>query len=225
MLEREVRRDVIARFRRTVERHELPSIGEDPFQGLINVGIRELAHWLLDLQALPLRHFELRADLQIEFERHGAFLGHFHGIHIEIGLADGRKVVIVVDLRKAIHQQFALDAAGDLFAEAVLDQFPRRVARAEAGHVRLRHQFAILFVQVAINVLARHGHGNVPLTGAAIGNLNVQIQLRAFFLALLAFIGDRLVSDELFGFQRPRASQGFFVVLIFVCHNIPPPAK
>ena len=136
-------------------------------------------------------------------------------------LADGRKVVIVVDLGKAVHQQRALDAAGDLLAKAILDQFPRRMAGAETGHVGLRHQLAELFVQVAIDVLARDGHGDVPLAGAALVDLDLQVQLGAFFLALVALIGDRLVGDELFGFQSPRILQGFLVVWIFLCHDVP----
>ena len=118
-----------------------------------------------------------------------------------------------MDLGQAVHQQRALDPADDILAKAVLDQFPRRMAGPETRHVGLRHQLAELLVQVAIDVLARHGHGDVPLAGAAVVDLDVQVQLGTFFLAFFALIDDRLVGDEFFRFQGPLVLQGFVVVL------------
>ena len=226
VLEGEVRGDVIARFRRTVDRHEAAAVGQNPLQGLIDVGVGKLPHRLLDLQALPLRQVELRADLQVELEGHRALLRHFDRFQIQFRLADGRKVVIVVDLGQAVHQQRALDPADHVFAKAILDQFPRRVTGPETRHVGRRHQLAELLVQVAIDVLARHGHGDVPLAGAAVVDLDLQIQLGLFFLALLALIGDRLIGDDLSRSQSPLVLQGFIVVvLVCVCHDDMPPAR
>ena len=125
-----------------------------------------------------------------------------------------------MDLREAVHQQRALDPAGHVLAKAILDQFPRRMTGTETGHLGRRHQLAELLVQVAIDVLARHGHGDVPLAGAAVVDLDVQIQPGLFFLALFALVGDRLIGDDFSRSQNPLVLQGFIVVVrICVCHD------
>ena len=230
MLEGEVRGDVIARFRRGLDRHEAAAVGQDPLQGPVDVFLGELSHGLLDLQALPLRHVELRPDLQVELEGHGAFFREFDRLEIQVRLADGRELVFVVDLRQAVHQQRALDPAGHVLAETVLDQFPRGVPRTEAGHVGLGHQFAELLVQVTIDVLARHRHGDVPLAGAPLVDLDFELQRNLLFalapFVLFVLVDDRLVGEDLSRLEGLRPCQGFVVVVfVFVCHDRLPLAR
>ena len=85
---RDVGRDVIAFGGRAVERHELTVAGEHLLELLIDVGIGEIAHGPLELEALPLRHVELGSHFDRELERHRPFVGHFDRFEIEIRLAD-----------------------------------------------------------------------------------------------------------------------------------------
>ncbi len=98
VLERQVRRDVIAFFRRPVVGDQPTTIGQHVLQCPVHVGIAELANRPLNGQPLPLWQIELRADLQVELERQGPVLRDFDRIQVDIRLADRREVFFVVDL-------------------------------------------------------------------------------------------------------------------------------
>ena len=106
----------------------------------------------------------------------GPSSGNLDRLEIEVRLADRRKLLLLVHLRQAVHQQLALDLLGDVLAKAGLDQLPRRPARPKARHVRRRHQLAELLVEVAVDVLAGDRHRDVPLAGAAVVDLDFQRQ-------------------------------------------------
>ena len=176
-----------------------------PLQRLLDVGVAELAHRLLDRQPLPLRQLELRPHLDVELERQGALLGHLHRLEIEIRLADRRELLLLVHLREAVHQQFALDLLGDVLAEAGLDQLPRRMAGTEARHVRGRHQLGELLVEVPLDVLVRDRHGDVPLARAAVLDLDLQGEPLGF---LFLFRDGRVGS----GFRTSSVKSAVFAV-------------
>jgi len=207
MLERQIAGDVIARNRGAVERHKPAAAGQKVRQRLVHVAVGQLAHGLLDLQALPLGQVELGTHLDVELETQRAFLGNLHRLEIEIRLADRRKLLILVHLRKAVHQELALDLPGDILAKTVLDQLSRGAARPKTGNVRRRHQLGEFLVEVPIDVLARDRNRNVALARAA----RVDLHLEGKSLRLLfAFLGDVLAGGRIF-----FGKQGFF----FVWHN------
>ena len=193
VLETQVGGDVITRLGGPVVGRQPPPVGQQALQGPLDVLRRELVDGLLELQSLPLGQVELRPHFEIELEAQRPLLGHLDGVQVDVRLADRRQVLVLVNLREAVHQQRALDPLRHVLVEAMLDQLPRGVPRAKTRHLRRRHQLAVLLVEVTIDVLAGHRHGDVPFAGAAGVDFHVQVQLRLFLDRLLAFRAAGLV--------------------------------
>ena len=176
VLESEICGDVIARFGRPAKGHQAAAIGQHVVQGLVHVGIGNFADRFFDLQPLPFGQCEFRPNFQIEFEGQRAFGRHFHRVEIQIGLADGRDFLLFVYLGQAVAKQQGLDLFGHVLAKSGFDQFARRPARAETGNLRRGHEIGKFLVEVAFDVLARNGHLDVTFAGAAVLNIDGEIQ-------------------------------------------------
>ena len=176
-LRRDVHRYIVAFGRRAFERHQLAVAREHLLELLVDVGIGELAHRPVELQALPLRHVELGPHFDRELERHRPFFGHFDGFQIEVRLADRREPLLLADLLQAVEQQRAFHLVGDFIAKAVLDDLPRCAADPEARHGGRRHHLAERIVEVALDIGPGDRHRHVPLARARAGHLNIELKL------------------------------------------------
>jgi hypothetical protein len=133
--------------------------------------------------------------LDVELEHHRPVVGKLHRFHLEIGLADRRELMIVGELRQAVHQQLALHLVGDVLLEPRLDELARRAAGAKTGQLRLRHQLAEGVLDVPIDVVLGDRHGHVPLASAGRIDLHLQRQPGLF---LGGFVGWALYNRAFF---------------------------
>ena len=135
LVEGEVGRDVVADRRAAFElRHELGvAFQEGPHLDL-DVGVADDADGPLDGQGLVGGQREVGLDLDVHLEGHRAVVGDVDRVDVEVGLGDGVELVVVVELFEGRHQEGALDLAGDLLAEPLLNERPRGAAGAETRH-------------------------------------------------------------------------------------------
>ena len=202
--EGKIRGDVIPHFGRSVLGGQAAVPGQQGLQGSVHVRVAELPHRPLQPQSLPLRQVELGTDLQVELEDQRAVVRQDHRIELEVRFADRRQLFILADLGYAVHQELALDLLLDILAETGFDQPPRGVTRPKAGNVRGSHQLGILLLEVALDVLRRDRHRDVPFTGAPLLDLGLQMERRLllfplFFRLLLLIVEEFFGGFELIG--------------------------
>ena len=147
---------IVARLGRAVERHQLAVAG----QHLLQAAGRRPCRVNSRIGRSIVRPFHCgRSNSGRTSRSNSNVIGPSSGTsiasRIEVRLADRRELLVLGDLRHAVHQQRALHLVADVLAKAGLDQLARRTAGAEARHRRLRHQLAEGLVEVALDVLAR----------------------------------------------------------------------
>src|SRR5690606_12560741 len=116
-----------------------------------------------ELQASPLRHVELGANFDVEFECHGPRFRDLDCLEIKLRLADGRKQLVFAQLFKTIHQQRTLYLVGNFVPKTILDQLARGTTGAKTGDVGLGNQVRKGIVEVTVDVGTRYGNGDMPL--------------------------------------------------------------
>ncbi len=181
LVEGQVGRDEVAQLGPALElRHELGVPFEERLHLGLDVGVADLLDRALDGQGLVGGQGEVGLNLDVHLEGHRAVLGQLDGLDVELGLGDRVELVVLVELLQAGHQQGRLDLAGDLLAEAALDERLRRPAGAEARHLGLLAHRAERLVELALDLGLGDVDLDVLLARAGVGDLDVQFELVLF---------------------------------------------
>ena len=145
--------------------HEPRPLAQEVGERLVHVGIGDRAGGASDRQALPSGQVKFRSHLDLELKRHRSVCGHEDGVHVELGLADGRELLLFRHLRHGVRQQFATDLVGKLRLEAAAHESPRRAAGTKAWQHGGGHHLAECIVAVAVDVFPRDRHPHAPFAG------------------------------------------------------------
>ena len=161
----QIRHDQVARLGRTFMGHEPRPLAQQVGERLVHVGIGDRAGGASDRQSLPFGQVKFRSHLDLELERHRPICWHEDGVHVELGLADGRELFLLGHLRHRVRQQLAADLVGKLRLEAAAHESPRRTAGPESWQHGGGHHLAECIVAVAVDVFPRDRHPHAALAG------------------------------------------------------------
>ena len=165
VLEDELRDNQIAGGCGAVVRHESGAFAEVAAERLVDVGVGNLAGGTGDRQTLPLRHLELRPDLDRKLKGHRAIVGQKHRVDVEFGLADRRELLLLRHLRHGVGEQLRADLVGEFRLESAADEPPRGTARPKTRQQRRWYEVTERLIAIAVNVFAGDRHLHPPLAG------------------------------------------------------------